>query len=202
LATLWKYLFFLRIHPSRCINHIGGSTPKTGKPLPTKGGSSLRFTWTTPPIHDTGSSKPKESLRNNLARRQLLYSSRTLILIASTSGRAPLNTTSLRCLQMHQKSKMMEVHKTRCVALGQGREVHHCSISASAGGSQGNLSQRLSVHTQISWATTHPSNRCCNVSGTWSQRGQAAGRGSLRRARRSAIQHRPLETIHAKNLQP
>jgi hypothetical protein len=108
---------FPRIHPNSCINHIEESTPKTGKPLPTKDWQLPKFhTDYSPPIHDTGSSKPKESLRYNLARRQLLYSSSTLALMVSTSSRASLNTTSLWCLQIHQKSKMMEIHKSRWVA--------------------------------------------------------------------------------------
>jgi hypothetical protein len=122
--------------------------------------------------------------------------------MASTSGRAPLNTTSLRCLQMHQKSKMMEVHKSRCVALGHRRVVHHWSSSVLVVGSHSILSQRLRAHAQISWATTHPNNKCYKVSGAWSHRGQAVGWGSRRRSSRSAVQHRSLETIHAKNLQP
>jgi hypothetical protein len=40
-------LFFSRIHPGRCINHIEGSTSKIGKPLPTRGGSSPSSTRTT-----------------------------------------------------------------------------------------------------------------------------------------------------------
>jgi hypothetical protein len=119
-----KHTIFSRIRPSRCIYHIEESTAKTGKPLPTRVAAPQVSHDYSPPIHGTGSTKPKESLRYNLARHQLLYSSRTLALMASTSARAPLNTTSLRCLQMHQKSKMMEVHKSLCVTCGHGREVH------------------------------------------------------------------------------
>jgi hypothetical protein len=43
----------------------------------------------------------------------------------STSGRTPLKTTSLRWRQMHQNTRIMAVHKSLCVALGQGLEAHH-----------------------------------------------------------------------------
>jgi hypothetical protein len=63
----------LRIHPSGCINYIEEATSKTASAA-NKRWQFLEFEkFYSPPIHGTGSGKPKESLRNDLARRHLLY---------------------------------------------------------------------------------------------------------------------------------
>jgi hypothetical protein len=46
LVLIAEY-FFSRIHPDRCINHIEEATPKIGKVLQTRGGSSSSFSKPT-----------------------------------------------------------------------------------------------------------------------------------------------------------
>jgi hypothetical protein len=154
----------------------------------------------TYPWHRSG--KPKESLRKSLARCHLLCSFLILVSMATTSGRALLKTTSLQCLQIHHKIRMMAVQRSCWVVLGQGGKVHHRSSPTSAAGSQASLSYRWRAHAQISRATTHPRRRWWIVSSSWLQSGQAGRHGRPRRSSRSAVQHLFLETIQAKNLPP
>jgi hypothetical protein len=152
--------FFLRIHLEK-VYQSHRREPKKKKFVPPTRGDGSPSKPTLPPSAIDLQDQEKRKECREIAWLDVTYRYFTLMfsLMDRCEGDAPLKTTSFRCLQMHQKMRMMAVHISRLCAAGQIRDVHHSRSSRSLSGSQSSLSHRLRVQAQISLATTHLKSR-------------------------------------------